>query len=352
MNILKVDRRNSFFEIVPDNFDDLWHLEKLIEKGDLVSGSSERKIKGKHEGDKAVKEKIFVELEVEKTEFHEATNQLRILGLVTQAKPIELVELRSHHALEAQIGEKIKVQKKELKNYQIERLERAKKASGREKLLIIVMDDEQADLAFLKDTGLDVKAKLNAKKQGKMFESKEKEKPYFEELLKTITDMNAEKIVIAGPGFEKQNFEKYLKNKNTKIKPSFEATNSVGITGLNELVKSGKIDKLIEGYHSAEESKAVEKILEGISSGLSAIGFEETKKAAQQGAVEKLVVLEKMLSEKRSETEEIIDQAEQLKAKTIFVNSKSDAGQKLEGLGGISAVLRYSLGYSNTKKNK
>ena len=58
----------------------------------MVRGRSEKKIKGKYEGDKATKEKIFVELEVEKTEFHEATNQLRVLGLVVRAKPAELVE--------------------------------------------------------------------------------------------------------------------------------------------------------------------------------------------------------------------------------------------------------------------
>jgi len=346
MKILKIDQKNNFVELIPDSFDDLWHIEKIIEKGDLVSGSSERKIKGKHEGDKAVKEKIFVELEVEKTEFHEATNQLRAQGTVTQAKPPELVELKAHHTLEIEPGEKVRITKKNLKNYHIERLERSKKASGREKLLLIVMDDEGADLSFLTDTGLDVKVKISAKKQGKRFDNKEKGKLYFEELLTKIEGLEAQKIVIAGPGFEKQNFEHYLKEKNAKIKPSFESTNSVGITGLNELVKSGKIDKLVEGFHSAEEAKAIEKILENVSNGLVAIGFKEVKDAIEKGAIEELIVLEKLLIEKRNETEELLDKAEQTSGKIIFVNSKSEAGEKLEGLGGITAYLRYKMDFS------
>ncbi|MCR4335090.1 MAG: mRNA surveillance protein pelota [archaeon] len=343
MKILKVDYKGNTFEVIPDSFDDLWHIEKLIEKGDLVSGSSERKIKGKHEGDKAVKEKIFVELEVEKAEFHEATNQLRIQGIVVFAKPAELVELKSHHTLEAEAGEKICVTKKALKKYHIDRLERAKKASGRENLLLVVMDDEEAEIAFLKDSGLDKKAKILGKKSGKRFENTEKGNPYFEELLKKIIELEPKKMVIAGPGFEKQNFEKFLKEKNSKLKPEFESTNSVGITGLNELIKSGKIDKLIEGFHAAEETKAVEKILAGLSNGLSAIGFEEVRKAIDSNAVHELVVHEKMLSEKREETEQILDKAEQLKGKIIFVSGKNETGEKILGFGGIAAVLRYKL---------
>src|SRR3989344_5798807 len=162
MQILKIDKRSGWFEVVPDSFDDLWHLEKLIEKGDKVSGSADRKIKAIEQGTAAHKEKIFVELEVEKAVFHEATNQLRVQGIVVAAKPEELVPLKSHHTLEGEIGKKIKVQKKALKNFHVERLERAKAATGREKVLLAVMDDEAADLAFLKDTGLEKKAHIKA----------------------------------------------------------------------------------------------------------------------------------------------------------------------------------------------
>src|SRR3989338_8165161 len=101
---------------------------------------------------------IFVELEVEKAVFHESSNQLRIQGTVTAAKPEELVPLKAHHTLEAEIGKKI---------------------------TLVVMDDEEAEIAFLKDTGLEVKARIIAQREGKMFKSgeKHKAKPYFEELL-------------------------------------------------------------------------------------------------------------------------------------------------------------------------
>lgn len=343
MQILKIDRKNNHFEAVPDNFDDLWHLEKLIEPGDKVSGTSERKIKPQEEGDKARKETIFVELEVEKAVFHEATKQLRIQGIVTLAKPEELVPLKAHHTLEAEPGRKISVTKKSLKNFHIERLERAKNSSGREKVLLIVMDDEGADLAFLKDTGLEIRTRIGAEKQGKMYRSAEKQKTnhYYEELLAKMLELGAKKTIVAGPGFEKQNFEKFLKERHAKPEAVFESTNSVGVTGLNELVKSGKIDKLVEGFHSLEEAKAVERVLASISAGLAALGIREVKEAVEAGAAQEIAVDEKMVHEKNTEIDGILTKAEQYKAIIRFVESKSEVGKQLEGIGGIAAVLRY-----------
>ncbi|MEK6957435.1 MAG: mRNA surveillance protein pelota [archaeon] len=344
MKIIKVDRKNNYFEVVPDSFDDLWHLERLIEKGDLVSGSSERKIKPKTEGEKAFKQKVFVELEVEKAEFHEPSNQLRIQGIVVSAKPEELVELKSHHTIEAEPGTALKIKKKSIKNYHIERLEKAKETAGRKKLLIVVMDDEAADLASLKDSGFETRARIIANKEGKRFQQNEKGKPYFEELLKKITELGANAVVIAGPGFERQNFEKFLKDKSVKLPASFESTNSVGITGLNELIKSGKIDALVRNFQSAQEEIVVEKLFSELGkNGAAAIGPEEVKKAAEAGAIQEIIVEENFMTANRGKTETILELVERLNGKIHFVNEKNEAGKKIAGIGGIAALLRYKM---------
>ncbi|HIH09310.1 MAG TPA: mRNA surveillance protein pelota [Candidatus Diapherotrites archaeon] len=343
MQILKVDRRNNHFEVVPDTFEDLWHLERIIEKGDHVSGSAERKIKAEEEGEKAYRQIIFVELEVEKAVFHEASGQLRIQGIVTFAKPQELVPLKAHHTLEAETGKKISVTKKKLRSFDIERLERAKNATGREKALLIVMDDEEAELAFLRDIGLESKARIISGREGKRFKSAEKQKsnPFFEEIYSKILDLAVKKAVVAGPGFEKQNFEKFVKEKKDKIEFVFESTNSVGITGLNELIKSGKIDKVIEGFHLAEEAKAVERVLSSISNGLAALGEKEVAQAVESSAASEIVALETTLTSGNGKVQELLDRAEQYGTKIHFIANKSDPGRQLEGIGGIAAVLRY-----------
>lgn len=345
MRILKIDRKNNCFSVIPESLDDLWHLERVVQPGDLVSGKSERKIKPKEEGSKVRKENIFVQIKVEKAEFHEATSMLRIAGIIVAGKPEEFVELKTHHSLEVSPGRKIEVKKEKLKNYEVERLEKAKKASFREKLIAVILDDEQAELALIKDFGFEHKGKIHAMKAGKRYKEGEKNNRYFDEIMKKVREIGAEKVIFAGPGFTKNNLQKYLENSGEKANIFFESTNSVGITGLNELIRSSKLEKIAKELQLSKEIVLVERVFEeiGKDSGLGCYGIEEINKAIEAGAVEELIVSEKLLFDKRAEIEEIMEKAEQMQGKVHVVGAKHEAGKKLIGIGGIAALLRYKL---------
>ena len=345
MRILKVDQRNAFFEVVPENTEDLWHLEKVLEKGDVVSGSSTRKIKGKTEGEKAEKREIFVEVRAESVEFHRFSGQLRVNGLVVGGKPEEYVELKSFHALEVEAGKKVSVRKQALKKWQVERLEQAKKAGAREKLLLIVLDDEAADLALVKDYGFEEKARIFAGKEGKQYAGGGDRGKYFEEISKKALDLKPEKVLVAGPGFTKDNFRKYLDDKRIKLPASFESTNSTGATGLNELLKEGKIEQVVSEIGLGRETRLVEELLThvGKADGLAEYGFKETAQALQAGAVGKLLVAEETLFADRPKIEGLMDEAERQRVEVKIVSQAHEAGRKLLGLGGVAALLRYKL---------
>lgn len=236
MRILKIDNKNNFFEVIPDNLDDLWHLERIIEPRDLVSGPTQRKIKPKEEGMRQTKESIFVEIEAQRIEFHESSGDLRVMGLISFSAN-ELVELKSHHTLEVIPGKKIKVKKKKLKKYQIERLKKAKIASGRDTTLLVVLDDEEAEFAILKEFSFDKKGRIMAGKSGKRYKSVDLKEKFFEKIQNKVEEVAPKKVIFAGPGFTKKELQKFLEEKNLKIKMYFESINSVGITGLNELLK-------------------------------------------------------------------------------------------------------------------
>ncbi|MFH1587405.1 MAG: mRNA surveillance protein pelota [Candidatus Diapherotrites archaeon] len=345
MRIVKLDKKDNFFEVVPENLDDLWHLERIIENGDLVSGSTERKIKPKVPGEKPFRAKMFIEVEAEGIEFHKFSGKLRVNGVITSGTPEEYVELKSHHTIEIEPMKNVKVRKKLLKNYQIERLEKAKKASSRAKMLLVSMDDEGASFALLKEYGLEESGKIFSGKQGKQYKGMDEGTKYFDEVLKKAEDSGAEKVVFAGPGFTKNNFGKFLEGKKKKFEAIFESSNSVGITGLNELVKNGVIDKIANELELSRETGIVEKFLAeiGKDSGLASYGVEEVKNAVNSGAVDVLLIGEKALIEKREELEKLMETAESLQAKVHIISSSHEAGKQLEGMGGVAAVLRYKL---------
>ena len=95
-----------------------------------------------------------------------------------------------------------------------------------------------------------------------------------------------------------------------------------------------------------EEAKVVEKIMQSIPKEMACVGFEETEDAVNEGAVEEIAVSETAISEKREKTEEILDKADKLGAKIIFINPKSEAGKKIDGLDGMACLLRYKRSWS------
>src|SRR3989344_9129733 len=169
MRIIILDAKNKLIKAVAETLDDLWHLEQTIETGDLVSGKTDRKIKGKEEQQKSERITLFIKIEAENPEFHRFSEVLRVNGTIVEAKPQELAPLKSHHTLEIALGEPVTIEKKEWKEHQIQRLKKARDATHKEALGVCVLDEETATIAILKEFSFEQKATLHSGKSGKRF---------------------------------------------------------------------------------------------------------------------------------------------------------------------------------------
>ncbi len=350
MRILRIDERKNFLRLVPEISDDLWHLERVIEKGDLVSGSTDRKIKPRAEGEKPHRVKLFVSLETDAVEFHRFSGKLRISGKIVEGKPAELLEKGAQQSLDVELGQPIKVQKRNLLRFQVERLRKASAATLKGRVLLVVLDDEQADFALLREFELQEKGRVGSGKSGKRFgtEDESVKKKYFAAVLEKIREADAERVVVAGPGFTKSDFGRFLeeKGKPGKTQFFFAATNSVGKTGLQELLKGNALDKMMREMQLVRETQMIEAILAelGKNSGLVEYGLQQVRKAVEFGAVQQLLVADETLLHNRAEVEQLMQKAEQMHGEVHLVNSEHEAGKKLVSLGGIAALLRYRIG--------
>jgi protein pelota len=114
-------------------------------------------------------------------------------------------------------------------------------------------------------------------------------------------------------------------------------TSVIGKTGLNEAIKRGALDKVVENSRISEESSAVEEFLQTLEKdGLAEYGV-PVKELAEMGAVKKLLITQ----EKQREEPEIIERVEQQGGEIQVVHTDHEAGERLENFGGIAAVLRY-----------
>ena len=114
-----------------ENSDDLWYLNQIIEKNDLIKGKTLRKIKLGHEiqrKQKTVKKAVFLIIQVEKVEFSKTSNILRISGLVKEGP--EDVPLGSYHTFNIEENSIITIIKQKWLKFQIDKLREASKEAA------------------------------------------------------------------------------------------------------------------------------------------------------------------------------------------------------------------------------
>lgn len=340
MKIIRADKRTGIVEVVPNSFDDLWHLLKIIEKGDLVRGNAERKIKPRDEGGKSFRQKLFVEIEVEGAEFSQQGG-LRVSGALRGGKPEEFIEHGAMQSLDVELNSVFKLEKKSLSGWQIDRLKKAEKIF--EGVNAIILDDCRADFYLVKDFSCSHLAGMRLKGKGKRFSGEESVEENFRGIREIIEGKKILFLVIAGPGFEKERLSKFISENLSTVKTVVIPVSSVGATGVSELLKSPAFVKAVGSLQLSEETSRVESIFAAIGKNSpNAYGFEDVKKTAVMGAVSELVISESLFLSKRDELERIIEAVEGSNGRIHVISSESEAKAKLDGIGGIAAILRYA----------
>ncbi len=330
MRILKKDMRHGVISLMPETLDDLWHLEKVLEPGDMVRARTMRKITLKR-GEEIVKgerKPVTLTVEAEKIGFHE-TGRLRITGRIRGGTE------SGYHTIEVEPGKELTVTK-EWKRDQLDRLERAK---VKEPLLYIcVIDREGADFGGLKASGLEMLGSIRFRK----VMGEEKREGFYDDVMKHLSKQDKyERIILAGPGFEGENLFRRIKEKEPKLakRISLEKASNTGRTGLQEVIKTSA-DKVLESTRVSRETRMVEKLLEEMGrNGMAVYGKKETQAAVAAGAVETLLVSETMVRE----SEGMMDLAEKTGAKVMIISASHEAGEKFLSLGGVGGILRYRV---------
>jgi len=107
--------------------------------------------------------------------------------------------------------------------------------------------------------------------------------------------------------------------------------------------------KTLKDIRIAEETRLVEEALARLGKGSADItyGKNEVARAIEYGAVERLLVADTMLREAsdqdRENMENIMRNVEAKGGKVTIISTEHEAGAELQGLGGIAALLRFSI---------
>lgn len=332
MRIIVKDYRKTV-KVVPESLDDLWHLAHVLREGDTVAGRTVRTLQNVDEKEK---KKVFVKLMVDRVEFSEEGGSLRIGGVITEG-PDEVS--RGHHTLLVRPGDVLSIEKEWL-SHEKKRLETAARQKMKP-VLIAVMDERAADFAIAREKGVKMSGRVTG--ESVKLSGEEARSRYYEKILKALESYKEKvgNIIIAGPGFTKDNIAKILRPE-VKGKCLVEGASVTGRTGVNEVIKRGAIDRIVRQSIVSEHSRLMEKLLEAISREKpSAYGIDEVKRSAEAGAVEDLLVSDKRV--RNREVQGIMELVEKKGGSMHVLSAEHESGEKLEGLGGIAAILRFDV---------
>ena len=354
MKIIHSDFKKGIVKVKIENLDDLWYLNPLIEKNDLVKGKTLRKIKVGEETQrkqKIAKKAVFLLIEVEKVEFSKTSNVLRVSGTVKEAP--EDVPLGTHHTFNIEENSIITLIKQKWLKFQIDKLKEASRDVSA-KILICVHDREEAYFALMKTYGYQLLTNIKGT-VAKKADIKQVESNFYKEILKQLIEYDERydlsKIIIASSAFWKEELMKEIDDKKLKSKIILATCSSVGENAINEVLKRPETENALKQDRIAKEFKFVEELFAEISkNNLASYGLKETKNAAEAGAVKTLLITDKFIQQKRMENkyegiENIMKTVDSAKGDILIVSSDNEAGKKLDGLGGIAAILRYKINY-------
>jgi protein pelota len=348
--------KKGFVKLIPETFDDLWHLYNVIYKNDVVYAYTTREIKPEEEfarPRRGERVSVFLGVRVEDVAWDKLLGRLRIHGTIYEAP--EIVPTGAHHTINIALNTPVTIVKSEWAKHQVERLERASKASEKP-IIIVAIDDDGYAIATTAQYGVEVKMEENVKLPGKLETEKRSTavKEYLRkalESLRQVWTVTHSPIAIIGVGFVKNDFAKFLENEASDISKSVldvKSVNNSGVAGIYEALRSGVLLKAMKTQRIIEETKTVEEVLKRLGKGELKVtyGMEEVKKAAELGAVEKLVLADTMLREASDEArlllEDLMRNVEKKGGNIIVVSTEHEAGVKLVALGGIAALLRFA----------
>jgi len=351
--------KKGFVKVLPQSLDDLWHLYNIIYGGDQVYAKTTREVKIEEEYSRPQtgrRVSVFLGLQVERVFWDRSLNRLRVHGVICDV-PEDIGGIGSHHTFNVVIDQPLTIVKSKWLKHQVDRLERASHVET-PLVLLVSIDDEEFAVAVLRQYGLEVKIEKKVRLPGKLEAEKRDEalKGYFKEALHSLRETWANlkcPIVILGLGFVKNGFAKYVHEMAQDVAAAvadIRSVNSSGVTGINEAVRSGVLTKTLRHARMAEETQLVEEVLARLGKGTTdvAYGLDEVARATQYGAVEKLLLTDSILrestDEKRTELEKMMRGVEEKAGHITVVSTEHEAGAKLQGLGGIAALLRFRIG--------
>jgi len=219
MKVYKKSFKDLFFELGVESIDDLWVLSLFITEGDRAGTQTTRRFRVGDSVD-SEKKQVFIKIDVKSIKLDLDLQTLKIIGIIESGFPSQYVNVGEHHSFDLHVGDKISINKSILLEIQKKILTKAMDKKINSKVYLVVLDDDSCVIASLNESRYNIITEISFRGSGKRDPAiKEGSRQnYFDSILKVITNDQFDNCIIGGPGFEKENLQKYILQKVTDKK--------------------------------------------------------------------------------------------------------------------------------------
>ena len=348
-----LDWKRGVLRIRVDSEDDLWLLSMLISPGDLVKGLTVRDVSLGYEKRKVP---MVLTLRVQKTEFQPFTNRLRIHGIVVEG-PDRFGVKGSHHTINVDVGHEITVFKAE---WSPQILNELLKLVRPIKVVLVALDFDEYAIAVVQSQGMKIVDEKTISLPISDDRLEHEKQRVVEQVAKRIVEVCAREgidvVIIGSPTALRDEVRERVLELNPKLKVYTDTVANGGYAGVQELLRRDVVRRVLQDL-SVEEA---EQILDEFNLLLVkndkkvAYGVDHVEIAASIGAVEKLVVVDDMLSsfgDDRLRIEKILRMVAESRGKIVIVPASTPPGQRIKMMGGVIAILRYPIDLDSVMKS-
>lgn len=344
----KID--DSTVSLIAEESDDLFSLRRVIRKGDRIVGDTTRAVKQDKDfarPDKGERIKIRVAVQVEKISLDDVVDRLRVQGTIVESDS-EIVSKGSHHTLTLKIGEAVTLIKKSWTSLE-KKLVFEKNETG--SFLLVAIDTTDCGIGRLSGTHLKLIPNLYSGASGKRYKTKFNIEDFLKDVQHSMLHLvrNNDEIIIFGPGDTKKRLANLLlehpsiKKHEVRV---FDGIDSSGQDGIYIFVKSDIMKQSLTKTKIARVSYILDEIMLMVNKKITkfTMGFDETARANEVGAVQSLVFSDKIFE--GHDEDSVIDFLNEAEAKGVevyAVDSTTDVGLRVSSLGGVISTLRFSL---------
>lgn len=354
MRIVELDFKNHKLTLIPEDVEDLYYLTLIIRRGDTVRAWTKRstKVEREYGVERGEKIRVYLGIKVSDIEFSEFVNRLRLRGVIIEA-PENLHVKGSHHTILVSPGKEITIEKEKLLNFELEILKRSTKPKSH--TIILSVGEDHSVIGVIGIGGVLPLVEIT-NKHGKVFKTKSL-KSLYEEYLKEVVlclkrilkRYEVTIVIILCSSLLKEWLIDMLKKENIYNEAEIRVfkVSEGGLAGIYEFLRGDVARSILKEAHLIYEQRQIDEVyIRLVKDPLKvSVGFNEVKIACNVGAIDRLLILDKLIRGLPDDEElmNLIKKVESFGGKVIIISEKGEAGAKLRSLGGLVALNRFKL---------